>query len=380
MKKALLMGCVLLTVSMSAATVFAAETGENVSQAAGEEAPADDTGAAESPVDTDKIINGLFGEDGLLKDVLPSEEKTEELVTFFQGKLEESNGKIADGLEDLYSKAENLSDVVDPEVLDSYLSGYLAPFIEGGDALDFAELEAYIAKNDELRELEKAAVIEKNKDILEPGDVQIVSQGPLYTDDLEQEEIKALTYMQQLNYSKNEDNQLTFLCSAEDLVLFTFHTEEDGSFTLTDARYAADGEDFMPSVEEFCKEVGETTDECMEMIDFNKDAYGYDLATYLDEHPEYTGIEYDGQIRTAEELRQYVSDQLTEKYADKEATDEAADTADAAIEAADTAEAAADEASEATDTADAATEAAEDTAEAAADEAADSAEAEDAAA
>ena len=380
MKKALLMGCVLLTVSMSAATVFAAETGENVSQAAGEEAPADDTGAAESPVDTDKIINGLFGEDGLLKDVLPSEEKTEELVTFFQGKLEESNGKIADGLEDLYSKAENLSDVVDPEVLDSYLSGYLAPFIEGGDALDFAELEAYIAKNDELRELEKAAVIEKNKDILEPGDVQIVSQGPLYTDDLEQEEIKALTYMQQLNYSKNEDNQLTFLCSAEDLVLFTFHTEEDGSFTLTDARYAADGEDFMPSVEEFCKEVGETTDECMEMIDFNKDAYGYDLATYLDEHPEYTGIEYDGQIRTAEELRQYVSDQLTEKYADKEATDEAADTADAAIEAAeDTAEAAADEASEATDTADAATEAAEDTAEAAADEAADSAEAEDAA-
>lgn len=380
MKKALLMGCVLLTAGLSVSTVFAGESTDDAGQTAGEETLAEDTGASESPLDKDKIINGLFGEDGLLKDVLPSEEKTEELVAFFQGKLEESNGKIADGLEDLYSKAENLSGVVDPEVLDSYLSGYLAPFIEGGDALDFAELEAYIAKNDELRELEKAAVIEKNKDILEPGDVQIVSQGPLYTDDLEQEEIKALTYMQQLNYSKNEDNQLTFLCSAEDLVLFTFHTEEDGSFTLTDARYAADGEDFMPSVEEFCKEVGETTDECMEMIDFNKDAYGYDLATYLDEHPEYTGIEYDGQIRTAEELRQYVSDQLTEKYADTEAADETADTADAVTEAAeDTAEAVADEASEATDIADAATEAADATEAEDATETADATEAEDAA-
>ena len=140
MKKALLMGCVLLTASLSVSTVFAGELTDDAVQTAGEETLAEDTGASESPLDKDKIINGLFGEDGLLKDVLPSEEKTEELVTFFQEKLEESNGKIADGLEDLYSKAENLSDVVDPEVLDSYLSGYLAPFIEGGDALDFAEL------------------------------------------------------------------------------------------------------------------------------------------------------------------------------------------------------------------------------------------------
>ena len=40
----------------------------------------------------------------------------------------------------------------------------------------------------------------------------------------------------------------------------------------------------------------------------------YDLKEYLEEHPEVKGIEFEGEIRTAEELDEIMIDRLSKLY------------------------------------------------------------------
>jgi len=74
-----------------------------------------------------------------------------------------------------------------------------------------------------------------------------------------------------------------------------------------------------------CSETGTSLDECLEDIEFADAMMVYDLETYLENHPEVAGIEYDGEIRTAEELDELWIEKFNEEPAEgdgKELTEE----------------------------------------------------------
>ena len=57
-----------------------------------------------------------------------------------------------------------------------------------------------------------------------------------------------------------------------------------------------------------------TPEECRDYIEYAKANYPDILAEYLEEHSEYTGAEYNGEMHTAEELKNIAGDQLAALY------------------------------------------------------------------
>ena len=97
----------------------------------------------------------------------------------------------------------------------------------------------------------------------------------------------------------------------------SYHDAFDKEIKLyRDAVFAEKGDNLVPSLEELCSQVGMTADECLESQAENRVFVLYDLETYMEEHPEVKGIEYDGEIRTAEELDAIWDAKLEELYGD----------------------------------------------------------------
>ena len=118
----------------------------------------------------------------------------------------------------------------------------------------------------------------------------------------------------QYHYTKDENRILRYVDGREDVILFTFREEEDGSITITDTRFAEEGEKAASSLEEMCMEIDAPYDEALDMLNFDRAYDVQDLIEYMDQHPDVTGIEYDGQVRTYEELKEIEDQRLRELY------------------------------------------------------------------
>ena len=223
--------------------------------------------------------------------------------------VEEKARDQTDGLsqEDVRNFAEELmSRAAFPGTDDSEGAGY--------DAFD-EEIKLY---RDAVN-AENEYIKEYNAGLMDCAEVQIVSSNNCYQDRFIQEEVKFLNAVIQNNYRMDEDNQLRFVSSSEDFVLFTHKRDEDGNYQIADAVFAEKGDKLVPSLEEMCSQVGMTPDECLESQAENRVSVLYDLKTYMEEHPEVKGIEYDGEIRTAEELDAIWDAKLEELYGDESA-------------------------------------------------------------
>ena len=174
--------------------------------------------------------------------------------------------------------------------------------------------------------------------MMENGDVQIVATDIYHEDDYEQEEIRLLCNMIQNNYRMDEENQLRFVDSAEDVVLFTHENNPEGKYPVKDAVFAEKGDNYLSSVEALFNETGESADTLEQDLELSRILVIYDLKEYLEKHPEVKGIEYEGEIRTAEELDDIWSARLDELFgdgADTSSTEEAADSGATAASAAE---------------------------------------------
>ena len=118
----------------------------------------------------------------------------------------------------------------------------------------------------------------------------------------------------QYNYNKDENGVLRFVDGREDVILFTFREEEDGNITITDTRFAEEGEKAAASLEEMCREINAPYDDALEMLNFDRAYDVQDLIEYMDQNPDVTGIEYEGQVRTYEELKEIGDQRLRELY------------------------------------------------------------------
>ena len=74
---------------------------------------------------------------------------------------------------------------------------------------------------------ENEYIKEYNAGLMDCAEVQIVSSSNCCQDRFIQEEVKFLNAVIQNNYRMDEDNQLRFVSSSEDFVLFTHKRDED---------------------------------------------------------------------------------------------------------------------------------------------------------
>ena len=179
--------------------------------------------------------------------------------------------------------------------LDALMADILAPY-ERADAVMFD----YVA--------------ERNAEFMDAGDVQIFSKIPGYVGDPEADEFKVLGDFTQVNYVIDGD-QMNMISAATDTLLLTLTKEEDGTYTVTDEKHAADGEDYADSLEALCEEVGIPVDDVHVASKLGAYNDADALAKYLNEHPEIATAEYQGEQMTAEELKA-LSDNYTSDLMD----------------------------------------------------------------
>ena len=82
--------------------------------------------------------------------------------------------------------------------------------------------------------------------------------------------------------------------------------------------------DILPSLETLYEESGlvDSFDDVLQSLEVSREMVLIDLMQYMEDHPEITGIEFEGGIRTKEGLTEILSDNLL-KLADAEAAREA---------------------------------------------------------
>lgn len=313
----------------------AQETASTAMEAAQEAAP-------DQEISVEKI-EALFGEGGPLYGLLPEGTDTEAIVRAARDQMDLVNRQFSRVIEEIVEKSESGSVDFDEESLQKFAGVLLGRFIGGeedGDAdeFEFDSLDALIQAASDIRETEKEYIKEHNSGLMENGDVQIVAADIYHEDDYEQEEIRLLCNMIQNNYRMDEENQLRFVDSAEDVVLFTHENNPEGKYPVKDAVFAEKGDNYLSSVEALFNETGESADTLEQDLELSRILVIYDLKEYLEKHPEVKGIEYEGEIRTAEELDDIWSARLDELFgdgADTSSTEEAADSGATAASAAE---------------------------------------------
>ena len=307
------------------------ETASTATEAAPEAASTAQAADPEQEISVEKI-EALFGEGGPLYGLLPEGTDTEAIVGAARDQMDLVNRQFSRVIEEIVEKSESGSVDFDEESLQKFAGVLLGRFIGGeedGDAdeFEFDSLDALIQAGSDIRETEKEYIKEHNSGLMENGDVQIVATDIYHEDDYKQEEIRLLCNMIQNNYRMDEENQLRFVDSSEDVVLFTHENNPEGKYPVKDAVFAEKGDHYLSSVEALFNETGESVDTLEQDLELSRILVLYDLKDYLEKHPEVKGIEYEGEIRTAEELDDIWSARLDELFgdnADTSSTQEAA--------------------------------------------------------
>ena len=300
---------VVLAAAMFVSTAFAEEAVTEAEQA----------GAAE------ELLQTLFGEDGPLNDVLPEGTDIDSMIDTAKEEMEQADSELGQVFDTIYEMTQQEAGNFSTEELNEYAHDLLSQFMGEEDKLDFSSWDAYIEINDNFKAEEEQYILDRNADMMDQGDVQIISYYPVYTDDYEVDavDITNLACMIQSNYKLDDENQLLFISGAEDLVLFKHQKDEEGTFAVVEATFAEDGENYTASIEKMCDEVGITLEDCFSEMDFAEAAVAYDLERYLNNNPDIKGIEYQGEIRTAEELDEIFYAAIEELYpAEEEALTE----------------------------------------------------------
>ena len=309
LKNVLLMGVLVMTMSVS--SVYAEETLTEVME---EEPAAEETAEEEK---AGGFREKLFGENGLLSEVLPEGTDIDGMIDTAKEQLGEAGreiGEVVDLVVDyVQSEAGEFDIGIDLETAKEYATTVLSQFL-GGDDIDFSELEEVFEISEKLDASEYAFIKEKNTGLMDFGDVQIFSDTTVYTDEFDGDEIRVLTSITQSNYTADEENQLHLVSLAEDVVLFTHENNKENGCPVIDAVFAEDGENYSASIEAMCEEVGIPAEDCWESLAMDDLMFVLELKSYMADHPEVTGIEYMGEIRTAEELDQIWDELLDELF------------------------------------------------------------------
>lgn len=267
--------------------------------------------AGKAPADPGDEIGGLLSS---LSDLLPEKVNVGSALRTVGGILEDAGSAANQGLQSVADKITDEDGSVDwQKVEDSAeeLLGYIAGELSAGDVGSAGgeteqDMEALMAEI--LVPYERADAVmfdyvaERNAEFMDAGDVQIFSKIPGYVGDPEADEFKVLGDFTQVNYVIDGDH-MNMISGATDTLLLTLTKGEDGTYTVTNEKHAADGEDYAESLEALCEEVGIPVDDVRVASKLGAYNDADALAKYLNEHPEIATAEYQGEQMTAEELK-----------------------------------------------------------------------------
>ena len=267
-----------------------------------------------------ETIGGLFEGDGPLAGILPEDVDVSGVLESVGSKLGDAGSVLQQGLESVAEMATNEDGSIDWEKVEGSAEELIG-MITGGGAFggsDEPESEedwdAYLAEIMAPYDAADAVmfdhVIENNADLMDQGDVQIVSRTAGCMNDIEDEVYKVLADFTQVNFTVDGD-QMNLVSGATDTLLLSLQKGEDGVFAVIDEKRAEDGEGFEESVKALCEELGTDIDEYYSgnVLGAYNDATA--LAKYLREHPEIRTAEYQGEQLTADELQE-----LADNYTD----------------------------------------------------------------
>ena len=295
-----------------------------------QEAAAEETAAAAeeaSPEQEDmyaEAVRSLFGAGGPLFGVLPEGTNIDEMVSTSREQMSQADQQIRQVLDEVAEKAQN--DSIDTnaqkDTLEEYAEALLGKLLGStdfgeddiSDSLDFDSLDEYIEVYNSIKNLEDDYIKEHNAGSMEAGDVQIVASSSLADEEIDENQARRLACVIQNNYRMDEENQLRLVSSSEDVVLFTHQKDQDGNYLVTDAVFAEKGDNYESSIQALNLEMEDPSDELQEELEASRIMVAYDLKKYLEEHPDVKGIEFEGEIRTAEELDEIMIDRLSKLY------------------------------------------------------------------
>ena len=305
--------------AQEAATEVAATTAQEA--AAEEAASATEEASPEQEDMYAEAVKSLFGAGGPLFGVLPEGTNIDEMVGTSREQMGQADQEIRQVLDEVAEKAQN--DSIDPNVQQDTLEEYAEALLERilgsadfekDDPLPFASLDEYLEVYDGIKNLEDDYIRERNAGSMEAGDVQIVASNSLADEEIDEDQARRLACVIQNNYRMDEENQLRLVSSSEDVVLFTHQKDQDGNYLVTDAEFAEKGENYDSSIQALNLKMDDPSDELQEDLEASRIMVAYDLKEYLEEHPEVKGIEFEGEIRTAEELDEIMIDRLSKLY------------------------------------------------------------------
>ena len=305
--------------AQEAATEVAATTAQEA--VAGEAASATEEASPEQEDMYAEAVKSLFGAGGPLFGVLPEGTNIDEMVGTSREQMGQADQEIRQVLDEVAEKAQN--DSIDPNVQQDTLEEYAEALLERilgsadfekDDPLPFASLDEYLEVYNGIKNLEDDYIREHNAESMEAGDVQIVASNSLADEEIDEDQARRLACVIQNNYRMDEENQLRLVSSSEDVVLFTHQKDQDGNYIVTDAEFAEKGENYESSIQALNLKMDDPSDELQEDLEASRIMVAYDLKKYLEEHPEVKGIEFEGEIRTAEELDEIMIDRLSKLY------------------------------------------------------------------
>ena len=176
---------------------------------------------------------------------------------------------------------------------------------ESGDDFDFdafleefrssPEYQEYIARWD----ARKAYLNERYAD-LEKGDEQIVIVADVTNFDNIDPNVEFGSFVL-ANY-KVDGKDLKFMNSEGDVLLLNYEKQEDGTYKVGDVMVAEKGDGFDASIQSMCEAFGATLDDYNEHVEMEEYEGRDCLRDFLREHPEYERIEYNGEMKSLEDL------------------------------------------------------------------------------
>lgn len=144
-------------------------------------------------------------------------------------------------------------------------------------------------------------ILNEYRDTLEAGDVQFICIGSGLDDVKENGTYQYLRNLSLTNYTADGAN-LRMKNYAGNAELLYLAKQEDGTYQVIEAIQAEDGENYASSIAAMSEKYGASLDTVNINLGEKEWAETFDLACFLREHPEYEKVEYQGELRTAEEL------------------------------------------------------------------------------
>ena len=239
----------------------------------------------------EKVETAVTGDEG------PGEKYTVEklvqkLLGYVEDKCRENNIEPEEAFEQVMGLITDEEGNIDLSTVLSLIGMFSGESSEGS---------TYMEEMNNRNETIHAYTIDRFKDTLEPGDVQVIGMLSILNEDFDTH--KTIAWISLANYTV-EGSDLKLKNYASSVEYLEFEVDENLNFTVSEAVPAEEGENYSASVDALCERLGvsrEKFDHDFNRIEIEWEET-YQMMDLMEQHPEYERIEYQGEMKTADEI------------------------------------------------------------------------------